>query len=179
VESDREEKEKIRQKEREELEALIYSVKKEHQNMIDLLKEKVLHVRDIKRNNRLADVDIKNLVSMEKRKLIQFRSERDRDEGCHPPQQKKRRTMNDHKSRCSDLKIHFFQKTKEMLDLEESDGLISSWERVYKYIMNKHVKEKTKVVEPVMKQPSKMLNELSKAVDLEEIMNEQQNLCRA
>ena len=62
------------------------------------------------------------------------------------------------------------------MDREESEGLIQSWERVYKYIMNKIVKEKTWEVEPVMKEPSKMLNELGKAVDLDEIMNEDQNL---
>ncbi len=83
--------------------------------------------------------------------------------------------MNDHKSRCSDLKVQFFQKMKGMLDKEEEEGLIASWERVYKYIMNKMVKDKTKEVEPVMREPSKMLNELSKAVDLDEIMNGEQN----
>ena len=54
--------------------------------------------------------------------------------------------------------------------------MIASWERVYKFIMNKIVKEKKMEVEPVMKEPSKMLNELGKAVDLDEIMNEDQNL---
>jgi flagellin-specific chaperone FliS len=71
--------------------------------------------------------------------------------------------------------VHFFQRTKQKLDKEEGEGLIASWERVYKFIMNKIVKEKTWEVEPVMKEPSKMLNELGKAVDLDEIMNEDQN----
>ena len=34
-------------------------------------------------------------------------------------------------------------------------------------VMNKHVKNKTKEVEQVMKEPSKKLSELGKAVDLE------------
>jgi len=59
------------------------------------------------------------------------------------------------------------------LDKEESEGLIASWEMVYKFIMNKIVKEKSWEMEPVMKEPSKMLNELGKAVDLEEIMSEE------
>ena len=42
--------------------------------------------------------------------------------------------------------------------------------------MNKIVKENICEVEPVMKEPSKMLNELGKAVDLDEIMNEDQNV---
>ncbi len=42
--------------------------------------------------------------------------------------------------------------------------------------MNKLIKDKNMEVEPVMKEPSKMLNELGKAVDLEEIMNDEQNL---
>ena len=73
------------------------------------------------------------------------------------------------------MKIQFFQKTKERLDLEECEGLIESWGRVYKYIMNKLMKTSTKDQEPVMKEPSKMLNELGKAVDLDEIMNEGNN----
>lgn len=36
-----------------------------------------------------------------------------------------------------------FQQTKEMLDKEEADGLMQSWEKVYKYVMNKHLKKKT------------------------------------
>jgi hypothetical protein len=43
---------------------------------------------------------------------------------------------NDHRSRCSDLKVQFFQNTKAMLDREEEEGLITSWERVYKHILN-------------------------------------------
>ena len=173
VETDGEEIELVRRRERGELEALIHSVKKVHQRMIEIMRDKVRCIRDIKGNNRMTSDDgIKKLVSMEARKLIQFRRER-KEDGCDPPEQKKRRTMNDHKSRCSDLKIQYFQRTKGMLDKEETEGLIASWERVYKNIMNKHVMDKTKEVEPVMKEPSKMLNELSKAVDLEEIMNEQ------
>ena len=68
------------------------------------------------------------------------------------------------------------EQTKHKLDKEESEGLIASWERIYKYIMNKIVKENICEVEPVMKEPSKMLNELGKAVDLDEIMNEDQNV---
>jgi len=41
--------------------------------------------------------------------------------------------------------------------------------------MNKLMKTSTKDQEPVMKEPSKMLNELGKAVDLDEIMNEGNN----
>ena len=74
------------------------------------------------------------------------------------------------------MKVKFFQQTKEMLDKEETDGLIQSWEQVYKYLMNKPLKHKILEVEPVMKEPSKMLNELGKAVDLDEIMGEGQNL---
>ena len=65
-----------------------------------------------------------------------------------------------------------------MLDKEEEKGLIESWERVYKYIINKHVNIKTKDGDPVMKEPSKMLNELSKAVDLDELIDEEQNSYR-
>lgn len=97
-------------------------------------------------------------------------------DGALPPPEKKRRTINDHKSRCSDLKVKFFQQTKEMLDEEEVNGLIQSWERVYKCLMNRHLKQKAQDVEPVMKEPSKMLNELGKAVDLDEIMGNEQNL---
>lgn len=111
--------------------------------------------------------------------MIQFRTDGgNKTDGCSPPENKKRKVMNDHKSRCSDEKVQFFQKTKLKLDREESEGLIASWERVYKVIMNKMVKEKTLEVEPVMKEPSKMLNELGKAVDLDEIMNEDENLHR-
>ena len=42
--------------------------------------------------------------------------------------------------------------------------------------MNKPLKHKILEVEPVMKEPSKMLNELGKAVDLDEIIGEGQNL---
>lgn len=175
-----EEIELIREKEREELEALIHSVRKEHEKLIVKMREKVKYIREIKKGNggtqRMSDDEIKKLVSVEKRMLIQFRKEDNRDNGCNLPEQKKRKTNNDHKSRCSDLKVQFFQKTKEMLDKEETEGLIASWERVYKQVMNKYVKEKTKEVEPVLREPSKMLNELSKAVDLEELMNEEQNL---
>ncbi len=74
------------------------------------------------------------------------------------------------------MKVKFFQQTKEMLDKEETGGLIKSWEKVYKILMNRHLKQKTLEVEPVMKEPSKMLNELEKAVDLDEIMSDEQNL---
>jgi flagellin-specific chaperone FliS len=178
-----EDMEAVRSREREELVSLIQSVKDDHQEMIVKLKEKVKYIREIKkgvgRTNRMSDEEIKKLVSMEKRRLIQFRSDKGNGDRCDPPEQKRRKSMNDHKSRCSDLKVQFFQKTKEMLDKEEAEGLIASWERVYKYIINKHVNIKVNDEEPVMKEPSKMLNELSKAVDLEELMNEEQNVHRA
>ena len=164
-----------RQKQREDLEELIKSVKESHQTMIETLREKVIYIRDIKKGSRLSDDDIKKLVSVEKKRLIQFRTDASKDDGSSPPENKKRKVMNDHKSRCTDQKVQFFQRTKQKLDKEEGEGLIASWERVYKFIMNKIVKEKTWEVEPVMKEPSKMLNELGKAVDLDEIMNEDQN----
>ena len=174
--TEREEVEQRRQKERETLEDLIRNVKGTHQTMIENMREKVKYIREIKMGSRLLDDDIKRLVSIEKKRLIQFRPEASKVDGTSPPENKKRKVMNDHKSRCSDLKVQFFQQTKQKLDKEESEGLIASWERVYKFIMNKIVKEKTWEVEPVMKEPSKMLNELGKAVDLDEIMNEDQNL---
>ena len=164
-----------RQKQREDLEEQIKSVKGLHQTMIETLREKVKYIRDIKKGSRLSDDDIKKLVSVEKKRLIQFRTDASKDDGSSPPENKKRKVMNDHKSRCTDQKVQFFQRTKQKLDKEEGEGLIASWERVYKFIMNKIVKEKTWEVEPVMKEPSKMLNELGKAVDLDEIMNEDQN----
>jgi flagellin-specific chaperone FliS len=164
-----------RQKQREDLEELIKSVKGLHQTMIETLREKVKYMRDIKKGSRLSDDDIKKLVSVEKKRLIQFRTDASKDDGSSPPENKKRKVMNDHKSRCTDQKVQFFQRTKQKLDKEEGEGLIASWERVYKFIMNKIVKEKTWEVEPVMKEPSKLLNELGKAVDLDEIMNEDQN----
>ena len=177
VTTEREEVDKWRQQQREDLEELIKSVRGTHQTMIETMKERVTYIREIKKGSRLSDDDIKKLVSVEKKRLIQFRTDSNKDhDGSSSPENKKRRIQNDHKSRCSDLKVQFFQQTKQKLDREESEGLIQSWERVYKYIMNKIVKEKTWEVEPVMKEPSKMLNELGKAVDLDEIMNEDQNL---
>ena len=174
--TEREEVEQRRQKERETLEDLIRNVKGTHQTMIENMREKVKYIREIKLGSRLSDDDIKRLVSIEKKRLIQFRPEASKVDGTSPPENKKRKVMNDHKSRCSDLKVQFFQQTKQKLDKEESEGLIASWERVYKFIMNKIVKEKSWEVEPVMKEPSKMLNELGKAVDLDEIMNEDRHL---
>ena len=174
--TEREEVEQRRQKERETLEDLIRNVKGTYQTMIENMREKVKYIREIKLGSRLSDDEIKRLVSMEKKRLIQFRPEASKVDGTSPPENKKRKVMNDHKSRCSDLKVQFFQQTKQKLDKEESEGLIASWERVYKFIMNKIVKEKSWEVEPVMKEPSKMLNELGKAVDLDEIMNEDQHL---
>jgi flagellin-specific chaperone FliS len=179
VKTDPEGIEEIKRKEREELEALVHSVRKQHQKRVQQLREKVRYIRDIRKGSRtnstLSDEDIKKLVSVEKRRLIEFRSEeKSGGVGRNQPEAKKRK-VNDHKSRCTDMKIQFFQKTKERLDLEECEGLIESWGRVYKYIMNKLMKTSTKDQEPVMKEPSKMLNELGKAVDLDEIMNEGNN----
>ena len=172
--------EEIRIREREELQRLIQDVRKDHEKLIADIRGKVRNIREIKkangRNSRLSYDEVKKLVSVEKRKLIEFRNEGNRENGNTPPEQKRRKTMNDHKSRCSDLKVQFFQKTKEQLDKEEAEGLIASWERVYKKVMNQYLKEKTVDFEPVMREPSKMLNELGKAVDLDEIMNQEQNL---
>ena len=177
VTTEREEVDKWRQQQRENLEELIKSVRGTHQTMIETMKERVTYIREIKKGSRLSDDDIKKLVSVEKKRLIQFRTDSNKDQdGSSPPENKKRRIQNDHKSRCSDQKVQFFQQTKLKLDKEESEGLIESWERIYKYLMNKIVKESICEVEPVMKEPSKMLNELGKAVDLDEIMNEDQNL---
>jgi hypothetical protein len=176
VTSDKDKVEEQRCKEREELEDLLGRVRESHQHMIETLREKVKYIREIKMGSRLPDDDIKKLISVEKKRLIQFRTDGNRNDGSSPPDNKKRKVMNDHKSRCSDEKVQFFQKTKQKLDQEESEGLISSWERVYKFIMNKIVKERTMASEPVMKEPSKMLNELGKAVDLDEIMNQDQNM---
>ena len=175
VATTKEEVELHRQKERQDLEELLQSVKESHQAMIENLREKVKYVREIKKGARLSDEDIKKLVSVEKKRLIQFRSNTNKDDGSSPPENKRRKVLNDHKSRCTDEKVQFFQRTKQELDKEEGEGLIASWERVYKFIMNKVVKERTLDMEPVMKEPSKMLNELGKAVDLDEIMNEDQN----
>jgi hypothetical protein len=165
-----------RQKERDALEELFMDVKESHQPMIENLREKVNYVRGIKKAAGLSDDDIKKLVSMEKKRLIQFRSsDTNKDDERSPPMSKKRKVSNDHKSRCTDEKVQFFQRTKQKLDREENEGLIASWERVYKFIMNKVVKKSIQEMEPVMKEPSKMLNELGKAVDLDEIMNEDQN----
>ena len=168
--------EEQRQKQREDLEELLKLVRDRHQSMIENLREKVAYIREIKNGTRLSDEEIKKLISVEKKRLIQFRTEDITSNRISPPDHKKRRVSNDHKSRCSDEKVQFFQKTKQKLDKEESEGLIASWERIYKFIMNKIVKEKASEVEPVLKEPSKMLNELGKAVDLDEIMNEDQNL---
>ena len=176
VTSEKDKVEEQRCKEREELEDLLERVRESHQHMIETLREKVKYIREIKMGSRLPDDDIKRLISVEKKRLIQFRTEGNRSDGSSPPDNKKRKVMNDHKSRCSDEKVQFFQKTKQKLDQEESEGLIASWERIYKFIMNKIVKERTMALEPVMKEPSKMLNELGKAVDLDEIMNEDQNM---
>ncbi len=177
VTTEREEVDKLRQQQREDLEELIKSVRGTHQTMIETMKERVTYIREIKKGSRLSDDDIKKLVSVEKKRLIQFRTDSNKDhDGSSPPENKKRRIQNDHNSRCSDQKVQFFQQTKLKLDKEESEGLIASWERIYKYLMNKIVKESICEVEPVMKEPSKMLNELGKAVDLDEIMNEDQNL---
>lgn len=176
ITTEREEVEKWRQQQREELEELIKRVKGTHQTMIETMKEKVKYIREIKKGSRLSDDDIKKLVTVEKKRLIQFRADSNKDDGSSPPENKKRKVMNDHKSRCSDQKVQFFQQTKHKLDKEESEGLIASWERIYKYIMNKIVRENICEVEPVMKEPSKMLNELGKAVDLDAIMNEEQNV---
>jgi len=176
VATDKHEVEEQRRKEREELEELLKTVKVRHQNMIDNLREKVKYIREIKSETRLSDEDIKKLISTEKKRLIQFRADVTRNDGTSPPENKKRKVVNDHKSRCSDQKVQFFQKMKQKLDREESEGLIASWEGVYKFIMNKVVKEKAMEIEPVMREPSKMLNELGKAVDLDEIMNEDENL---
>jgi len=179
VSADKEQLEQLKRKERKELETLVRDVKTSHQKKVENLRERVKYVREVKmrngRDSRLSDDDIKKLVSAEKRKLIQFRMEEEGGNENYQPELKKRKILNDHKSRCSDLKVHFFRRTKEMLDREEADGLIASWERVYKYIINKHMKSTVREVEPVMKEPSKMLNELSKAVDLDEIMNGDQN----
>jgi len=176
VTKDRQEVLEQRRKERDELIELLGRVRVSHQSMIENLREKVKYMREIKNETRLSDEDIKKLISVEKKRLIQFRTDENRNDGCSPPENKKRKVVNDHKSRCSDQKVQFFQKTKQKLDREESDGLITSWERVYKFILNNIVKEKTWEMEPVMKEPSKMLNELGKAVDLDEIMNEGENL---
>ena len=172
----KEQVEEQRNKEREDLEELLSIVKGSHQTMIENLREKVKYIREIKNGTRLPEDDIKKLISVEKKRLIQFRKDVDKHDGSSPPDNKKRKVTNDHKSRCSDQKVQFFQKTKLKLDREENEGLIVSWERVYKFIMNKIVKDKTYDLEPVMKSPSKMLNELGKAVDLDEIMNEEQHL---
>jgi hypothetical protein len=161
-------REAFREAERGELEILIDEVREKHQHMIDLPRRKIRNVRAIKNDGRLngmSDDDVKKLISVEKKKLIQFRS----GENCLPPENKKRRTSNDHRSRCSDLKVQFFQNTKAMLDREEEEGLITSWERVYKHILNNYMLEQVEI-EPVMGEPSKMLTEFNKVVDLEEIM---------
>lgn len=135
------------------------------------------YLREVKEASRLSDDKLKKMVSVEKKRLIQFRTDSSKDDGTSsPPENKKRKVLNDHRSRCSDQKVQFFQQTKHKLDTEESEGLITSWERIYKYMMNKIVKKNTYEVEPVMKEPSKMLNELGKAVDLDEIMNEDQQV---
>ena len=161
-------RESIRDTERGELEMLVEEVREKHQHMMELMKGKIRNVRAIKndpRANGMTDEDVKKLVSVEKKKLIQFRT----NDNCVPPESKKRRTSNDHRSRCSDLKVQFFQSAKEMLDREEEEGLITSWERVYKDILNNHMVEQIEM-EPVMGEPSKMLTEFNKVVDLEEIM---------
>jgi hypothetical protein len=154
--------------ERGELEMLIEEVREKHRHMIELLKRKVRNIRAIKndaRRNGMTDDDIKKLISVEKKKLIQFRS----SDTSAPPDSKRRRTSNDHRSRCSDLKVQFFQSMKEELDREEEEGLITSWERVYKQVVNNHMVEQMEI-EPVMGEPSKMQTEFNKVVYLEEIM---------
>lgn len=161
-------KEPFRDTERCELELLIEEVREKHEPMMELMKSKIRNIRAIKhgaRINGMTDDEIKKVISLEKKKLIQFRS----DDCCVQPETKKRRTSNDHRSRCSDLKVQFFQTTKELLDREEEEGLITSWERVYKHIMNNYMMEQMEI-EPVMGEPSKMLTEFNKVVDLEEIM---------
>jgi len=148
-------KELFYDRERCELEMLVEEVREKHQNMIELMKRKIRDVRSIKndtsRVNAMSDDDMKKLISVEKKKLIQFRN--NEDNGSAPPENKKRRTSNDHRSRCSDLKVQFFQSAKERLDQEEKEGLITSFE-----------------TEPVMGEPSKMLTEFNKVVDLDEII---------
>jgi len=67
VATEKEEVEVIRQKEREDLEEVIRSVKEQHQTMIENMREKIKYIREIKKESRLSDDDIKKLVSIEKK----------------------------------------------------------------------------------------------------------------
>jgi len=83
--------------------------------------------------------------------------------------------MNDHN--CS-----FFKKQRDVT-IEESEGWIASGKKVYKFIMNKHVKESTKVVEPVMKERGFGRNHkwstkfVSSMICHDHIDNREQNYC--
>ena len=67
VATERVEVELRRQKEREDLEEVIKSVKEQHQTMIENMTEKIKYIREIKKESRLSDDDIKKLVSIEKK----------------------------------------------------------------------------------------------------------------
>ena len=74
------------------------------------------YIREIKKGSRLPDDELKKVVSVEKKRLIQFRTDSKKDDGSSPPENKRRKVLNDHKSRCSDEKVQFFQQTKHKLD---------------------------------------------------------------
>ncbi len=143
VTSDKDKVEEQRCKEREELEDLLGRVRESHQHMIENLREKVKYIREIKSASRLPDDDVKKLISVEKKRLIQFRTNGNRNDGNSPPDNKKRKVMNDHKSKCSDEKVQFFQKTKQKLDQEEIEGLIASWDIVEIVSSDRPVREST------------------------------------
>lgn len=114
---------------------IVFKNRSKHQEMLNVLREKIAEIRALEENSGKRD-DIKKALSSAKKRLSVFEDDLVQQEQVH---RKKRRKSVENKSRNSDKKLDFFGKACIALQEEEDAGFRKAWENVYKELKNKYV----------------------------------------
>ena len=118
---------------------IVFKNRSKHQEMLNVLREKITEIRALESGNGKRD-DVKKALSSAKKRLCVFDDDLVQEQ-LQRPLQKKRRKSIENKSRNSDKKLEFFGKACIALQKEEDDGYRKAWENVYKHLKNNYVPE--------------------------------------
>jgi len=128
----------IREKQRRDLKDLIEKRREDHKDILPTLKETIMRIRRVKRNQTSEnDPKAKEAIAEAKKNLRLFKEAGDvESEG---PAKKKYRRSIDNQTRLPDSKVSFFAKANDAMKLEETGGVRKLWEMLYKRIWNEQL----------------------------------------
>jgi len=127
----------IRDQQRNDMKSIIEKTKGQYKDILESLKDSIRKIREVKKTMVETDPMYKAAIADTKKKLRLFKDPYEED--IEGPVRKKRRRSIENKTRFSDSKVTYFSKANEDMKREEEQGVLKSWESLYKEIWNEHL----------------------------------------